>query len=53
MTVTVSTDDASSDEKSSLSSKPESESFIGTSTTTAAPVTVWGGGKSFADILKK
>lgn len=55
--VTVGTDDSSSDDKSSLSSKPESENF--TLTTTGTPSvgtssnTAWGGGLSFADVVKK
>ncbi len=55
---TASTDDASSDEKSSLSSKPESDHFaLGTTIaatqaeTTSKPT--WGGRRSFADVLKK
>lgn len=59
---TAATDDASSDDKSSLSSKPESDRSL---TTTAGPlpsstiVTTrvtsvgWGRGRSFAEIVKK
>jgi hypothetical protein len=55
--MTSSTDDSSSDDKSSLSSRPESESFaIGVAATSAISTSsnvTWGGGRSFADILKK
>jgi len=47
---TISTDDSSSDGKSSLSSKPESDNF--TVSTTVGITTAWGG-RSFADVLKK
>lgn len=46
-TTTVSTEDCSADDKSSLSSKPESEIH------NPIPSVSWGGGRSFADILKK
>lgn len=59
---TASTDDASSDDKSSLSSKPESDrsltvnaGSLSSSTIVTTPVTSvgWGGGRSFAEIVKK
>ena len=54
--LTVSTDDSSSDDKSSLSSKPESDSFNRATTATSPTMpstSVWGGGRSFADVLKE
>lgn len=59
---TAATDDASSDDKSSLSSKPESDRSLTTpagplpsSTIVTTPVTSvgWGRGRSFAEIVKK
>eukprot|EP00551_Chaetoceros_affinis_P005377 CAMPEP_0203665698 /NCGR_PEP_ID=MMETSP0090-20130426/2870_1 /ASSEMBLY_ACC=CAM_ASM_001088 /TAXON_ID=426623 /ORGANISM="Chaetoceros affinis, Strain CCMP159" /LENGTH=707 /DNA_ID=CAMNT_0050529345 /DNA_START=314 /DNA_END=2437 /DNA_ORIENTATION=+ len=53
---TVNTDDSSSDDKSSLSSKPESDSFTrsaGVTSPTMSSTAVWGGGRSFADVLKE
>ena len=46
-TTTVSTEDCSADDKSSLPSKPDSE------THNPVPSVSWGSGRSFADILKK
>jgi hypothetical protein len=48
---TTHTEDSSSDDKSSLSSRPESEKS--SNTVTSSPVSAWGGGRSFADIVKK
>lgn len=45
----VSTDDCSTDEKSSLSSTPDSEKAV----SAVKAVSTWGGGRSFADVLKK
>jgi len=57
---TATTDDASSDEKSISSSKPESEKSMTVGTpsaptvvTTSVTASGWGGGRSFADIVKK
>jgi hypothetical protein len=51
--ISLTTDDSSSDDKSSLSSKPESENFTGGTTVATPCASVWGGGRSFADVLKK
>jgi len=45
----VSTDDCSTDEKSSPSSAHESEKV----TSATKPVSAWGGGRSFAEVVKK
>mmetsp|Transcript_4303 Transcript_4303/g.6005 ORF Transcript_4303/g.6005 Transcript_4303/m.6005 type:complete len:785 (+) Transcript_4303:811-3165(+) len=62
---TATTDDSSADDKSSLSSKPESDKGIliggGVGNLSGGPsaqvvvqsAPIWGGGKSFADIVKK
>lgn len=61
-TMSTATDDLSSDDKSSLSSRPESEKGVTTHTVSPSTQVVvgyedaskkWGGGRSFADILKR
>lgn len=47
---TAITDDSSADDKSSVSSKTES---LGSVPIIAAVAPSWGGGKTFADVLKK